>query len=126
MPFARKIRGAAVLSYFSLHLFFIVIGATSNVREVIKAGPAVFGLMILILVIHGLVVYGVGWILRIDLATICVSSQAAIGGPGSALALSMAMKWKSLVTPGIIVGIFGYAVGNYLGFGCAYLLRSVL
>ena len=31
-----------------------------------------------------------------------------------------------LVTPGIILGIFGYALGNYVGFACAYVTRSFL
>jgi uncharacterized membrane protein len=65
-------------------------------------------------------------LLRRDLATITIASQAAVGGPGSALALSMSMKWPSLVTPGIIVGIFGYAMGNYIGFACAYVTRALL
>lgn len=126
LPFVQKLKGAAVLSYLALHLFFIVIGATSNVSEVVKVGPYLFAYMILILAIHASVVYGVGWLIRMDLPTISVSSQATIGGPGSALALSMAMKWNSLVTPGIIVGIFGYAIGNYVGFACSYLLRGIL
>jgi uncharacterized membrane protein len=126
LPFVQKLKGAAVLSYFALHLFFIVIGATSNVREVIKAGPYLFAYMILILSIHAVILYGIGWLLRMDLPTISVASQATVGGPGSALALSMAMKWTTLVTPGIIVGIFGYALGNYIGFTCAYMLRGVL
>ena len=63
---------------------------------------------------------------RLDLPTLTIASQAAIGGPGSALALGMAMRWNALVTPGIIVGIFGYGVGNYLGFATAYLLRQLL
>jgi uncharacterized membrane protein len=82
--------------------------------------------MVLILVIHALVVYGAGWLLRMDLPSLTIASQAAIGGPDSALAIAMAMKWSDLVTPGIIVGIFGYAVGNYLGFLCAYLLQAIL
>jgi len=61
-----------------------------------------------------------------DLATVTVASQAAVGGPGSALAVAMSMKWPSLVTPGIIVGIFGYAIGNYVGFTCAYATRALL
>jgi uncharacterized membrane protein len=126
LPFIQKLKGAAVLSYFALHLFFIVIGATSNVREVVKAGPSIFVYMILILAIHALVLYGLGWLARLDLPTLSVASQATVGGPGSALALSMALKWGTLVTPGIIVGIFGYAIGNYIGFTCAYLLRGVL
>jgi uncharacterized membrane protein len=93
---------------------------------VIKVGGSIFVYMILIIVIHALIVYGIGWLLRFDLPTVVVASQAAIGGPGSAMAISMAMKWKTLIIPGIIVGIFGYALGNYLGFACAYLLRGVL
>jgi uncharacterized membrane protein len=126
IPFVQRLKGAAVLSYFALHLFFIVIGATSDVGEVLKAGPWIFIYMILILAIHALVLYGIGWLARLDLPTLSVASQATVGGPGSALALSMAMKWSTLVTPGIIVGIFGYAIGNYIGFACAYLLKGFL
>jgi uncharacterized membrane protein len=126
LPFTRKLKGAAVLAYFALHLFFIVIGTASNISEVAKAGPAIALYMILIMLIHALVVYGGGWLLGLDLPSVTIASQAAIGGPDSALAIAMALKWGNLVTPGIIVGIFGYAVGNYLGFGCAYLLQAVL
>ena len=126
LPFVRTLRGAAVLAYFALHLFFIVIGAVSQLSEVVKAGASVFAFMILIMLIHAIVVYGVGWLLSSSLPSVTIASQAAIGGPDSALAIAMAMKWKNLVTPGIIVGIFGYAVGNYAGFACAYLLRAML
>ena len=125
IPAVHRLRGAAVLSYFALHLFFIVIGAVSNVREVANAGPVLFVYMLAIIAVHALFVYGVGYLARFDLATLTMASQAAVGGPGSALAIGMAMKWGALVTPGIIVGIFGYAVGNYLGFATAYLLRML-
>ncbi len=125
LPLVRRLQGAAMLSYFALHLFFIFLGASSVVSEVVKAGPALFAFMISILAIHALIVYGVGRLLGFDLPTLTVASQAAVGGPGSALALSMSMRWYRLVTPGIIVGIFGYGIGNYVGFGCAYLLRGL-
>ncbi len=89
-------------------------------------GGSIFVYMILIIVIHALIIYGIGWLLRFDLQTVIVASQAAIGGPGSAMAISIAMKWKALVIPGIIVGIFGYVIGNYLGFATALLLRGIL
>jgi uncharacterized membrane protein len=122
-PVTRRLRGASVGSYFALHLFFIAIGAGSVISEVVKAGPMLFVYMTVILAIHVVVVYGTGWLLGYDMPNISVASQAAVGGPGSALALAMAMSWQTLVTPGIIVGILGYAVGNYIGFACAYLVR---
>ena len=126
LPVMKKLKGAAVLSYFSLHLFFIVIGANSDVSQVLKAGFPIFAYMIAIVAIHAVIVYGGGRLLGMDLPTISIASQAAVGGPGSAMALAMAMKWNTLVTPGIIVGIFGYAIGNYLGFACSYSLRGIL
>ena len=126
LPIIKRLRGAAVVSYFALHVFFIVLGSSSMLSEVVKAGVPIFTLMIAILLVHMIVAYGLGWLARIDLATVSVASQAAIGGPGSALALSMAMKWNQLVTPGVIVGIFGYALGNYLGFACAWLVATLV
>jgi len=126
LPAIRRLRGAQVASYFALHMFFVVLGASSVVAEVFEAGLPIFGFMISIIVVHVLIAYGLGWLARLDLPTVSVASQAAIGGPGSALALSMAMKWDRLVTPGVIVGIFGYALGNYLGFACAYLVALLI
>ena len=126
LPWMRKLRGAEVLSYFALHIFFIVLGAASELGRVVEAGAPIFTFMIVIIAIHIVVAYGIGWLLRVDLPTVSIASQAAIGGPGSALAIGMAMKWHRLVAPAVIVGIFGYALGNYLGFICAALVRGLV
>lgn len=126
IPAIARLRGSAMLSYFALHLFFLVIGAASDVREVVSAGPWLFLYMISILAVHGAVLYGFAWLLRFDLATVTLSSQAAVGGPGSALALGMALRWRERIAPAVIMGIFGYGFGNYLGFGTAWLLQGLL
>ena len=126
VPALRRLQGSAFLAYFAMHLFFIVIGAQSVLGEVLSAGPSVLLFMVSVIGVHALVLFGLGWLLRFDIQTLSVASQAAVGGPGSALALSMSMNWSRLVTPGVIVGIFGYALGNYLGFACAYLVRGWL
>jgi uncharacterized membrane protein len=126
IPWVRKLRGTEMGSYFALHIFFIVLGAASVIANVAEAGLPIFGFMFAIIGIHVVVVYGLGWLMRIDLPTVSLASQAAVGGPGSALALGMAMGWHKLIMPSIIVGIFGYALGNYLGFACAWLVRSLV
>lgn len=125
LPWISRLRGAVFLSYFAMHLFFVVIGAQSVFADVLKAGPSVLLFMLTVLLVHAVVLFGLGKLTGLDIRTISVASQAAVGGPGSALALTMSLHWNRLVTPGIVIGIFGYALGNYLGIGCAFVLRAL-
>jgi uncharacterized membrane protein len=123
-PFQRP-PGALQLGTLALHFFFVIIGIHSRIAEIAAVGVEVFLYTLVVVGVHGLVVYGVGRVARIDLGTLSVASQASVGGPSSALAVAVSREWKPLILPGIIVGLVGYAVGNYLGFGVAYLVRGL-
>ena len=123
-PFSR-LDGAMQLGNLALTLFFVVIGIHSRIDRILEVGVEVFGYTVLVVAVHGLIVYGVGRLLRLDLGTLSVASQAAIGGPSSALAVAVGREWHGLVLPGIVVGLLGYAVGTYLGFGIGALLRAL-
>jgi uncharacterized membrane protein len=124
-PF-RKPRGALQLGNLALHFFFVLIGIHSRISEILAVGVEVFYFTLVVIAVHGLVVFGVGRLLRMDVGSLSVASQAAVGGPSSALAVAVSREWKGLVLPGIIVGLLGYALGNYLGFGVAYLVRGIV
>lgn len=123
-PF-RQSRGALQLGNLALHFFFVIIGIHSRVSEILSVGVEVFYFTLVVVGIHGIVVFGLGRLFRLDMGSLAVASQAAVGGPSSALAVAVSREWKGLVLPGIIVGLLGYAVGNYLGFGVAFLLRAL-
>ncbi|MFH1765769.1 MAG: DUF819 family protein [Gemmatimonadota bacterium] len=120
----REPRGALQLGNLALHFFFVVIGIHSRVSEILSIGMEIFYYTLVVVGVHGLVVFGIGRLARMDVGTLAVASQAAVGGPSSALAVAVSREWKGLVLPGIIVGLLGYALGNYLGFGVAYLVRG--
>ena len=40
---------------------------------------------------------------------------AAIGGPPTSAALAISNGWNALIVPGMLVGIYGYIIGNYFG-----------
>jgi uncharacterized membrane protein len=124
-PLFKKAEGALQLGTLLLHLFFVVIGIWSQVGQIIAVGVVVFYYTATVVGSHGIVLYGVGRLLGLDLGTLSVASQAAIGGPSTALAVAVGRDWPGLVLPGIIVGLVGYAVGNYLGFGVAYLVHGL-
>jgi len=121
----HRAEGALQLGTMVLHLFFVVIGIWSRVSEIASVGLVVFYFTLVVVGVQAVVVYGGGRLLRMDLGTLSVASQASVGGPASALAVAVAREWPGLVLPGIIMGLFGYAVGTYLGFGVAYLVRAV-
>lgn len=125
-PWARRLHGAMHLGSLGLHFFLATIGIASRVSEIVRVGPEVFWFTALVVLVHGVLTYGGARLARLDVETTSVASQAAVGGPSSALALAVGRDWKALVLPGVVVGLLGYAVGNYLGLGVAYWMRGVL
>ena len=123
-PF-RDPRGALQLGTWALHLFFVVLGIFSKVSEILEVGVEVFFFTLLVVGVHGVFVFGVGRVARWDVGTVAVASQAAVGGPSSALAVAVSREWRALVLPGIIVGLLGYAVGNYIGIALGLLVRAL-
>ena len=121
LPRIRNIHGN-----LGLHLFFTVIGIRSLIRAMLQIGPEVFYYTLVVVGIHGIFLYLVGRALRGSVPMIAVVSQAAIGGPSTAMAVAVSRDWPALVLPGVAVGLLGYALGNYAGFGVAYFVRWLL
>ena len=123
MPRIRNIQGAQQLGNLGLHLFFTVIGIRSLIGAMLQIGPEVFYYTLVVVGIHGIFLFVVGRALRGSVPMIAVVSQAAIGGPSTAMAVAVSRNWPALVLPGVAVGLLGYALGNYTGFGVAYFVR---
>jgi uncharacterized membrane protein len=126
IPAVRRVSGAMLLGTVALHLFFTLMGISSRISEIASVGPQVLYLMAIVVGVHGLVLFGIGRLARLSPDTLSVASQAAIGGPTTAMAMAIARRWPALILPGMAVGLLGYAIGNYLGFGIAYLTRALL
>ena len=121
---SRAKRGALQLGNLALLFFFVVIGIYSRIAEVLAVGVQVLFYVLFVVAVHGVAVFLAGRFLRVDIGTLCVASQASVGGPGSALAVAVAGGWRSLILPGILVGLLGYALGTYAGMGIAEALRG--
>ena len=126
VPWVRRLQGAMLLGGVSLHLFFAVLGIASRVAEILRVGPEVFLFTVTVVLVHGLLLYLGAWLLRFDVETTSVASQAAVGGPSTALALALARRRYDLALPGVVVGLLGYAAGNYAGIAVARVVGAWL
>ena len=124
-PLFRQAPGAMQLGAVGLHFFFVLIGVLSRFSEIAAVGLEVLFFTLIVVGVHGVVVFGVGKLLRLDLGSIAVASQASVGGPASALAVAISREWRHLALPGMAVGLLGYAVGTYLGLGLGYVVRGL-
>lgn len=121
----RNLQGAFPLGLLAIHVFFVLIGISSKFSEILSLGLEIFYLTALLVAIHGVVLFGLSLLFRIETHTSAVASQAAIGGPSTAMAIAVSFRRNDLALPGLVVGLLGYAVGTYLGLGVAYFCRAL-
>jgi uncharacterized membrane protein len=124
-PLVRRLKGSHGLGLYLIYLFLAVIGAYCEVQSVIELET--IGLTLLLftsmaVLIHGLLVVGLGGLFYRDWEMIAIVSQANIGGGTTAIALAETFGRKELIVPAILVGTLGNALGTYLGFLVVYLL----
>lgn len=118
----RKLSGYREAGNVMMFIFLASIGASADIWELVDIAPILFVFAAIIIVIHLVVLFGVGLMLRLDLAELAMASAVCIGGPSSAAALASAKGWRDLLIPGVLAGSFGYAIGSFLGVFVARLL----
>lgn len=119
VPQIRKIKGSRVLGIIGIYLFLAVIGAYCDFSTLPQMGALAYHMLIFIgaiVMIHGVITFGVGAFFKQDWDIIAIASQANIGGSGSALALARSLNREDLLLPAILLGTVGNALGTYLGF----------
>lgn len=125
VPAVRRLRGGGVLGMLAVSLFLSVIGALCEVDKFGELGAIGFRLLAfagVLVLVHGLLVFGVARLLGFETEQAAVASQANIGGSTSALALARALDRPDLELPAVLVGALGLALGNYAGMHVYALL----
>lgn len=122
----NKLRGSRLLGLLGIYIFLAVIGAYCDVAALIHDGKlafVLFGMILLLVIIHAGILFGIGALFRQDWDILGIASQANIGGATSALALARSLNRADLQLPAVLVGTLGNAIGTYLGILIAELLR---
>ena len=118
-PLVRQVSSDFELGTLFMYLFFVCIGAGANLAEVIDAALPILGYIVVMVLVHFVLLVPAGRLLRLDLAEVMIASNACILGPATAAAMAAGKGWQPLVAPGILVGIFGYAIGTFIGVAMA-------
>jgi uncharacterized membrane protein len=110
-----RLQGDFALGTFFMYLFFVTIGASANVLALAGEAMVLVPYAVIIVATHLVVLLAGTKLLKIDLAEALVASNACIMGPATAAAIAAGQGWRHLVAPGVLVGVLGYVIANFLG-----------
>jgi len=105
-----------------MYIFFVAIGAGANLGEVLGAALPIIAFIVVMVLVHLILLVIIGRWLKLDLAEVLIASNACILGPAPAAALAASKGWQPLVAPGILVGMFGYAIATFIGVALSAVL----
>lgn len=109
-------------NYF-LNMFGLTLASMADFRNIIHADSDLIFWIAAVLFGSFILHFMIGKICRVDSATTMVVSVAFICSPPFVPVISKSYKRDDLLLPGLVVGVSGYVIGNYLGVLIAYFLK---
>ena len=110
------------LGMLMMYIFLAVIGAASDLKELIGSTPGVLLMATFILLVHLAVIMLGSRFFKVSLREIMIASCANIAGPSVAAPMAITFGMKKAVTPAILISLMGYVIGTFLGIGTGLLL----
>ncbi len=114
--------GSYETGQYLLLIFCIAIGSLANIQVLLDSFGSLFGYTAFILLGAITLHYIFAIIFRIDADTAIITSTAAVFGPAFVGPIGNVLDNREIVISGLTTGVVGYAVGNFLGVGLAWLL----
>lgn len=110
------------IGLWMMYVFLAVIGAATNLQDILSIGLPVLGFYLSIMLFHFIFMVALAKLFKLDVFEVLISSAANIMGPSVAAPMAASLGQKKLVTPGILVGILGYIIGTFIGVSIAMIL----
>ncbi|MCG6191912.1 DUF819 family protein [Leptospira sp. FAT2] len=127
ISFHSKVRQLKTYEFgsYMILVFSVSIGFLADLEELKKDFGSVF--LILTSILFGAILLHLllGILFRIPVDTWMITSVSSIYGPAFVPPVSQAIGNKGVLVVGILTGLIGYALGNYLGIGIHSVLIAI-
>lgn len=110
------------IGLWMMYIFLAVIGAASNLQDMLHVGLPVLGFYLTIMFFHLFFMLVLAKLFKLDVYEVIVSSAANVMGPSVAAPMAASLGQKKMVTPAVLVGILGYIIGTFIGVSIALYL----
>lgn len=124
IPAINRIEKTFESGMYLILVFSLVVASMADIRDFAGITPGLF--MYITMAVFGSLILHVllAKLFKIDADLVMIISTALVFSPPFVPVVAGAIKNKDVILPGITIGIIGYAVGNYMGFLIANLLKA--
>ena len=122
----RKLEGTFDTGLYFVYVFCLAVATQVNVHD-LEFSKYIYILYYIAFVIFGSLVLQIllARLFKIGGGMVLTSSISLINSPPFVPMVAAVLHDKSVILPGIAIGLLGYAVGNYLGIGIFTLLAAL-
>lgn len=122
LKWINKTKGSFDLGMYLILVFSIVVASKVKIEGLSNINPSIFGYITFVVFVSLMLHVFLARFRKIDADTVIVTSAALICSPPFVPVVAGALRNRSVIVPGLTIGLIGYALGNYLGFLMALLL----
>lgn len=109
-------KGTFDLGMYLILIFSIVVSSKVELGNLAELNPLIFAYITFVVFVSLSLHVLLSRLKKIDADTVIVTSAALICSPPFVPVVAGALRNRSLIVPGLTIGLIGYALGNYLGF----------
>lgn len=115
------------LSQAALALYFVTVGYSTSIQVFASSGLSVLALSAMIILLHAVLIIGMGKLFSLDRRYLLLASNAAVGGAGTAAATVASVPgWNNLLPVAITQACVGYGVGTPVGLLLGKIIQPAL
>ena len=118
----KAIQGDYEIGLFFMYIFFAATALSVDLASLLDKAFIIGIYALFILVVHALFIFVGSRLFKLELGEVIIASNACVAGPASAAALAAGRGRHDLVAPAVLLGVFGYAIANFIGVMLATLL----
>ena len=127
-PRINAIKKTFQLGMYFILVFSLVVASMADISKMFASDQTIFlasiFLYVLLAVVGSMLLHSIfSYLFKIDADNLIITSVALSMSPPFVPVVAAALKNKAIVISGLIIGIIGYAMGNYLGVLVAYALK---
>ncbi len=116
----QRLHGHQQLGHILLYMIFAIIGVQVDFSIAFESGSQIMLFAVILLGTHLVLMALFGRLFNIAGPELLIASNACLLGPPTAAAMAASRGWHSLITPGILCGVLGYSIANFIGVAIAH------